>query len=74
MGGRVGRSVGGSGVNSDAVGQVCDDVGLHQLAEELLLLGDVVRPRLRGGGTRAKWSQLLARRRGLAAVSPNYGR
>lgn len=35
------------GVNSDAVGQVCDDVGLHQLAEELLLLPDVVCPRLR---------------------------
>lgn len=31
-------------VNSDAVGQVRDDVGLHQLAEELLLLGNVVCP------------------------------
>lgn len=49
MGGWVGRSVGGLGVNSDAVGQVCNDIGLHQLAEELLLLGDVVRPRLREG-------------------------
>ena len=36
----------GVGVNSDTVGQVCDDVGLHQLAEELLLLGYVVCPRL----------------------------
>lgn len=44
MAGLVGWSVGRSDVNSDAVGQVCDDVGLHQLAEELLLLGDVVRP------------------------------
>lgn len=35
-----------AGVNSDTVGQVCDDVGLHQLAEEVLLLGDVVSPRL----------------------------
>lgn len=32
------------GVNSDTIGQVCDDVGLHQLAEELLLLGYVVCP------------------------------
>lgn len=39
-------AVGWGGVNSDTFGQVCDDVGLHQLAEELLLLGDVVCPRL----------------------------
>lgn len=32
------------GVNSDTVGQVCDNVGLYQLAQELLLLGYVVRP------------------------------
>lgn len=43
-----------AGVNSDAVGQVCDDVGLHQLAEEFLLLGDVVSPRLRESGQTAK--------------------
>lgn len=48
LGQSVGRSVGRLRVNSDAVGQVCNDVGLHQLAEELLLLGDVVRPRLQG--------------------------
>lgn len=36
----------GVGVNSDTVGQVCDDVGLHQLAEELLLLGYIMCPRL----------------------------
>lgn len=32
------------GVNSDTIGQVCDDVGLHQLAEKFLLLGYVVCP------------------------------
>lgn len=35
-----------AGANSDPVGQVCHDVGLHQLAEELLLPGDVVSPGL----------------------------
>lgn len=59
-----------AGGNSDTVRQVCDDVGLHQLAEEFLLPGDVVSPRLcraedkesvskagRGGGADTKnWS------------------
>lgn len=65
MGGWVGRSVGQSGVNSDAVGQVCDDVGLHQLAEELLLLGDVVRPGLREGDKSKEESA------GCAAMRPH---
>lgn len=36
------------GVNSDTFGEICDNVGLYQLAEELLLLGYVVCPRLQG--------------------------
>lgn len=32
------------GVNLDTIGQVCDDICLHQLTKELLLLGYVVCP------------------------------
>lgn len=46
-------------LDSNAVGQVRDDVGLHQLAEELLLLGYVVCPGLWGcKGTQSETRRL----------------
>ena len=44
--GKPGNTSVSKSVQSDALGQVADDVGPHQLAEELLLLGYVVSPRL----------------------------
>lgn len=60
-----------AGVNSDTVSQVCDDVGLHQLAEELLLPGDVVSPGLRQSEDKEKVSK--AGRGGGGADSENEG-
>jgi hypothetical protein len=48
--GKAGNTSVSEGVQSDALGQVSDDLGPYQLAEEVLLLGYVVGPRLQKRG------------------------